>query len=115
MTVEFLLLLAVGVSASLQTEARDGQTTPGVASATEISFDGAFRANEKVGGNTFQLGYAPHLLLTGGRAENIDHKATFSLAMPRVETLDLGVDSRLEYGRRDLSPIAPGNTSPLIV
>ncbi len=105
-----LTLLAVGLQASVQTEAREGSALPGAATSTELAAAAAFAIDQKLRDLSGSLAYQPRLLLVQGRAD-VAHSGQLSLGYAASKRLRFSLGEMVTFGSQDFSPLAATGTT----
>jgi hypothetical protein len=108
------VLLAVGLQASVSTEARDGITAPGSPAATELAAGGTFVVEARESGFTGSLTYSPRLLLVQGGSPDFLNSGQLALGYAASRSLRFSLSEAVTYGRQDFSPLAGTGPAPLV-
>ena len=104
------VLLAVGLQASVQTEAHQGTASPG-ASAGEVSTSGSFGIDETIRGFSAGLLYTPRLV-AADRGTDLLHSGVVRFGFAASKTLRFSLTESVTYGRQDFSPLTASTTAP---
>jgi hypothetical protein len=109
-------LLAVALTAGVQSEVRGGRPSGGTDASAELQVEPSLQLREKGPDASFQAAYAPRLHLAGDGGLSLLHRLLADLTLPLGRAAQLGLVEEAQIGVQDFSPlgasVANAVTSP---